>query len=164
MTDLAGFGDAAWLPARVQRRIAAEEHAEAREARRSEAARVEAADAAREKSLGAYRAAAEARGETVSAMALATGEGIGRSMADVFADAIAAADHEDARQAAQARREAGLEPEHVVVGRSAWPESEYVLDRQVSQLEDNHRELVRWKARLDHAAAIEAARSKSDAR
>jgi hypothetical protein len=161
MSEMAGFGAAMWLPARVRAAQEAEERAEAREARRAEAARAEAAEAAADKGLGAYKAAAEMRGETVSAMALASGEEIGRSLEDVFADAIAAADHEDARQGARAKREAGIEPEHVEVGRSdGWP---YELDRQLAQAEENHRELVRWKAARNYPAAVEAARAKQEA-
>jgi hypothetical protein len=161
MSDLEAFGAAAWLPARVRRAQAAEDAAERREARRSEAARAEASDAAHDRHLGHYKAACELRGEHVSAMALATGEDIGRSLDDILADAIAAADHEDARQAARAHREAGLEPEHVEVGRSdGWP---YDLDRQLRQAEDNHRELVALRARLDYPAALEAARARQEA-
>src|SRR5260370_934013 len=80
--------------------------------------------------------------------ARARGGGLGGSVGDVFADAVAMADHEDARQAARAHREAGLEPEHVMVGRSdGWPSSEYELERTLRRAEDMHRELVAYRAR-----------------
>jgi hypothetical protein len=154
---------AMWLPPRVARLQEAEDARERRETRREEAERAEAAEAAADKSLSAYRLAAEARGESVSAVALATGEGIGRSMADVFADAVAAADHEDARQGAKAKREAGIEPDHVMVGRSdGWPESAYQADRQIRRADELHRDLVRYKAARTYPAAVEAARSKAE--
>jgi hypothetical protein len=136
-----------WLPASVQRRIAVEEQAERRLARAADRERQDREESAHERAVGAYRAAAEARGEQVSALAIARGEGLGRSLQDVLGDATAAADHEDARQAARARREAGVEPDHVMVGRSAWPESEYELGRLLREADELHRELVHAQAR-----------------
>lgn len=154
---------AGWLPAGVQRRQAVEDQAERREARQAERDRADRQEQAAERALGAYRAAAEARGESIGAVELATGQGLGRGLDDIFSDAIAAADHEDARQAARAHREAGIEPEHIMVGRSdGWPSSAYEAGRMVRQAGQLHRDLVMTQAREasrrgrfgEHAAAV----------
>jgi hypothetical protein len=157
-----------WLPASVQRRIAVEEQAERRLARAADRERQDREESAHERAVGAYRAAAEARGEQVPALAIARGEGLGRSLQDVLGDATAAADHEDARQAARAHREAGLEPAHVEVGRSdGWPSSSYELDRQLRQADELHHDRIAYRARLASrqgrsAEHIEAERAKAD--
>jgi hypothetical protein len=147
----AGFG---WLPASVQRRMAVEEQAERRAARDAEREREARREAAEDKALNAYKAAAEQRGEIVSALALATGQGIGRSIQDVFADARLAGEREDGRAAARQRHEDGevcyIDREPTIQGasRSAWPESEYEFDRQLRQAGELHRDLVMTQARL----------------
>ena len=147
----AGFG---WLPASVQRRMAVEDQAERREARDAEREREARREEAADKTLAAYRAAAEARGEVVSAMALATGQGIGRSIQDVFGDALAASEREDGRAAARQRHEDGdvvyidREPQIQGASRSAWPESEYELNRMLRQADELHRDRVAYVARL----------------
>jgi hypothetical protein len=152
MTETAGFGTS-WLPASVQRRMAVEDQAERREARRAEAERQDRQESAHERAVGAYRAAAEQRGEVVSALQLAAGQGIGRSVEDVFADAVAAAEREDARAAARQRHEDGgavlidAEP-RIRASRSAWPESEYELDRMLREASELHRSLVMTQSRL----------------
>jgi hypothetical protein len=165
MTELAGFGDnSSWLPVRVQRALAAADAAERREARHAEAARADAADAAREKSLAAYKAAAELRGEVVSAVALASGEVAGRTVADVFADARAAGDRDDARAAARDRRDELVYVDEPVIhaGRSAPLVAEYALDRQLRRADELHRDLVALRARYDYPAAEAIARAKSE--
>jgi hypothetical protein len=95
-------------------------------------------------------------------MQLATGQDIGRSMPDIFADALAAGDREDARAAAIERRLAGS-GEFIGVSRSdGWPESPYEADRMLRRADDLHRDLVAVRARHDYAGAVEAARAKSD--
>ena len=171
MTEVAGFGTG-WLPAGVQRRMAVEEQAERREARAAELERAEQAEQAHDKALGAYRAAAEARGETVSALALATGQGIGRSIEDVFADARLAADREDGRAAARRRHEDGdvvfidREPRIQGASRSSWPSSSYEADRQLRQADQLHRDLVQTQSRMasrrgQAAEHVEAERAKA---
>jgi hypothetical protein len=146
-------GPGSWLPAGVQRRLAVEEQAERREARNAEQEQAERAEQSHDKALNAYRAAADARGEVVSAMALATGQGIGRSIGDVFADARLAAEREDGRAAAKQRREDGevvfIDREPVLHGasRSAWPESEYELGRMVRQAEDDRSWMAGYQMR-----------------
>ena len=145
--EVATSAPGSWLPPSVARAQAFEDVAEARAARAERRARVDAAEAAHDGAVGAYMAGAAMRGEVVSAADVASGN-IGRSMADVFGDAIAAADHEDARQAAKAHREAGREPEHVMVRSDGWPESSYELDRQLRRAGDLHRDRVMFEARL----------------
>jgi hypothetical protein len=132
--------------------MAAEDAHERAEARRAEAERADRADKSHEQSLAAYRAAAEQRGEVVSALALASGEVAGRSLAEVFADALDASAHEDARTAARERRESGevvFIDEPVIHGasRSAWPESERELDRMLRRAADLHTDLVMTQQR-----------------
>jgi hypothetical protein len=98
-------GWAAWLPPKAQREIAREDARETAEARRAEGERQAAAEEWRERNLAMAKADAEARGQEITAMQLATGQIRGRSLADIFADARRAADAQDARDAAQLRRE-----------------------------------------------------------
>jgi hypothetical protein len=158
-------GSASWLPPSVQRRHHFDDAAEARATRAEERDRADRAEAAADRAVAAYRAAAEARGDSVSAMALATGEGIGRSLQDVLGDAIAAGDREDARSAARDRRQEWLGAGEPSIGRSrddGWPESSYEADRQIRQADQLHRDLVVYRARHD-PFALEAARAKSTA-
>ncbi len=166
MSEMAGFaGAGSWLPASVQRRMAPEDAHERAEARRAKLERADQADQARERSLAAYRAAAEQRGEVVSAMALASGEVTGRDLGDVFADATAAADREDARQRARDRRESGEvvfidEPVIRDAGRSE-PLWTYEMDRELRRAHDLHGDLVQVMARADYPSALAAARRHS---
>jgi hypothetical protein len=170
MSETAGFGTS-WLPASVQRRIAVEEQAERREARDAERAREARAEAAGDKALAAYRQQAEGRGEVLSAMALAAGEGIGRSIEAVLGDAMAAADREDARQRSRDRREdvCFIDAEPVIAGasRSAWPESEWELNRMLRQADELHHDLVMTQTRQASRAGrsaehLEAERAKAN--
>jgi hypothetical protein len=164
MSELAGFGDASWLPSSVQRRLAVEDRTEAREAKAEEQAREARHDERREAGLAAYRAGCEQRGEVVSAMTLATGQDIGRSMSDIFTDARAAGDREDARAAALERRLGGGEDvlwQEYETSRSDWPSSEYLAARMIAQADELHRARVAYMARHSYGAAEEAARSKA---
>jgi hypothetical protein len=166
MSDyLASFGIPDWLPQQVQRRMHAEAVSEARTARRAERERESRHERAEELARAAYREAAEARGEYVSALALASGEVAGRTVAEVLAGALAAAGHEDARSAAREARAAQGEVPVVfgepVIGRSGWPASEYECARQLERASDLHRDLVVYRARRNYPAAEEAARAKS---
>jgi hypothetical protein len=112
------WGAPAWLPPGVQRRIAREDAAEARESRRAEAERETRVDEYRQRALAMYRDQAEARGEVVDALALARGEVPGRSVQDVLAAAVAASARDDARESARLHRDGHGDPEpvHVFVG------------------------------------------------
>ena len=165
MSETAGSGTS-WLPARVQRSIAAEEARERREERDAQRKRDERREQAHDRALGAYRAAAEDRGEVVSAMAIARGEVTGRDINDILGDARAAADREDIRQASRDRREdvhwIDQEPTIHGASRSAWPESEWELDRLIRRAQQDHSWFVAYRARLasregryeEHAAAV----------
>jgi len=175
MSELATWtGDVtagSWLPDRSQRAMAAEDAHERAEARRAEIERQDREDKAHERALGAYRAAAEARGEFISAVQLAAGDGISRSIEDVFADARLASEREDGRAAARQRHQDGdvvfidHEPRIQGASRSAWPESEYELDRMLRQADELHRDRIAYEARQasrsGHAAEhIEAQRAR----
>ncbi len=166
MSEMAG-----WLPPAVARRVADDDAHERAQARRDEAERADQADACRENALAAYKTAAEARGEVVSAVQLATGEGIGRTTADIFGDAIAAADREDARTAARQRHEDGevvfIDREPVLHGASrsdGWPSSSYEADSMLRRARGLHSDLVRTMARHDYPATVAAARRHSATR
>lgn len=105
--DLAGFGVPDFLPLRTRRALQAEEIREHREAREAEAERERRAEAHRSANLAMFRDQAEARGQHISAMELATGQVAGRTIEDIFAGASAVADMADAREAARERRDSG---------------------------------------------------------
>jgi hypothetical protein len=96
----------------------AEDAREAVESRRAEDEREVRREQWREQNLAMAAAAAEDRGELVSAIALARGEVRGRSIQDVFAGALASMARQDAVDAARLHRDGHGEPEklHVFVG------------------------------------------------
>jgi hypothetical protein len=160
-TETAAFGAPSWLPERIQRAQAIEDQREQREGRAAEAEREGRREVAEDRARMAYRSQAEARGDVVSAVALATGQGLGRTIGDVFTDARAQADIADAREAARQRHEREDGP--AMAGRSdGWPESRYQLERMVRQAEDNGRWMVAYQTRLasrqgrgaEHVAAV----------
>jgi hypothetical protein len=165
MTEQADWGVPDWLPLAAQRNLiheAAQQRADAVRAERDLEGR---RDRLHDEALQAYRQAAEARGEYVSALELAAGEVAGRTVQDVFASALEAAEREDARSAARERRErqgeAHVEFGEPVIGRSGWPASEYELDRQLERASALHRDFVAYMAKRDYPAAAEAARARS---
>lgn len=149
---------AGWLPPSIARAQRLEDIAEARAERAAERARDDARAAAEDRAVAAYRAAAESRGDVVSALALAQGRDIGRSLGDVLADARAAAENEDARADARDRRQEWMGAAEPSIGRSSWPSSEYELDRQIQRASDLHRDLVMFMARRNYPAAEARAR------
>jgi hypothetical protein len=165
MTDQADWGVPDWLPLAAQRNLIHEAAQQRAEAKRAELERADHADRAHDKALAAYREAAEARGEYVSAVDVAAGRVPGRTVADVFRGALEAGEREDARAAVRDRRAAQGEVPlmfgEASIGRSGWPQSEYELDRQLRRASDLHRDLVAFMARRDYPAAAEAARAKS---
>jgi hypothetical protein len=107
MDEAAGFGSPVWLPLSVRRAQAAEARAEAQQARVAERALAERAEARRSADLAMFASEAEARGEYVDPMALATGLVTGRSLADVLESARLASECEDARAETEERRRRG---------------------------------------------------------
>jgi len=105
--DLAGFGVPDFLPLATRRALHAEEIREHREAKEAEAERERLAEAHRSSNLAMFKDMAEARGQHISAMELATGQVAGRTLGDIFAEASAMADMADAREAARERRDSG---------------------------------------------------------
>jgi hypothetical protein len=177
VSELAGWGVAAWLPDRVLRAMAVEDAHERAEAKRAQAEQEDRAEAAHDAALALYRRQAEARGEVVSALALATGEDVGRSAADVLTEAAAAADRQDAIQRARERREDGNwcyldAPEPRIQGAASragwWPESEWEVDRLIRQAEDARSWMAGYQMRLASRQGrasehIEAKRAQAEA-
>jgi hypothetical protein len=104
---LAAFGAAGWLPLSVRRAWADEERAEAEQARQAKRDLEERCEARRAADLTFVTQQAEARGEVVSPLAMATGHVAGRNASQVLADALAASDREDARAEFEANRKRG---------------------------------------------------------
>lgn len=159
MSETAGFGMV--LSASIVRRQAVEDAREAKQEREERQEREMHREQLHEAALVAYRSAAESRGEYVSAVALATGQGGGRTLADIFAGAEAAADQQDARAGAAERN--GRD-DWGYVGRSNWPGSQFELERELGRAEDLHRDFVAYRARTGYQDAESVARAKSDAR
>ena len=116
MTEtLAGFGEVLdGLPPRVRRAMVVDDATEAAAAKRAQAARETAAADRRDRVLGAAREQAIERGEQVSAMAMISGDGLGRTIHDVLTDTAALADRQDAITAAR-RRARGEREEDVEI-------------------------------------------------
>ncbi len=108
-----GWGAADFLPASVLKAQAIEERAERREARDAERQRAEYLEQRHERAVSSWKAMAEERGEMVTAMQIATGEGLGRTLEDVFETSRMLADREDARERARLAREGTPPPEHI---------------------------------------------------
>ena len=108
--------DEAGLPPRVARMVAQADAREAVEAKRAQAEREARNEAVHAEVVEFYRQQAEARGEDITALEVATGRVSGRSLADIFADAQQAGDFEDAVAAARAARETGSGPVPVFAG------------------------------------------------
>ena len=96
-----------WLPLSVRRAQAAEERAEAQEARQSARALAERVEARRSADLAIFAREAEDRGERIDPVAIAAGRIMGRSAADVLESARLASEREDAMAEAEARRTRG---------------------------------------------------------
>jgi len=96
-----------FLPLATRRALHAEEIREHREAKEAEAERERLAEAHRSSNLAMFKDMAEARGQHISAMELASGQVAGRTLGDIFAEASAMADMADAREAARERRDSG---------------------------------------------------------
>jgi hypothetical protein len=100
------------LPVRIAARMAQEDAHERVQADAEARGRHDRAEAWRDRNRALAAAAAEARGEIVSAMALAMGQVPGRTVQDIFRSALAASEREDAIAAARASRE-GTQPVHI---------------------------------------------------
>jgi hypothetical protein len=103
----AGWGIAAELPVAIQRRMVLAEAEEHRIEREQAAERERLAEQRRQRAMTLAVQQAEARGEYVSALAIATGQVQGRTFEQIFAAAAEAGDREDQIAAARANREAG---------------------------------------------------------
>jgi hypothetical protein len=104
MDGLAGFGSPPWLPLSVRRAQAAEERAEAQEARESARALAERVERRRAADLAMIASEADGRGEYVDPVAMAVGSVTGHSLADALASAQARWERDDARAELEARK------------------------------------------------------------
>jgi hypothetical protein len=116
MGEQSGLGSPCWLPPSVVRAQQLEDIEQAREARQEQQRREARREELHWANLTLAQRQAEARGQFVSVADAARGIGLGRSHADVLAEAEAAADRDDAIHEARARR-FGIEPvPHVNIG------------------------------------------------
>jgi hypothetical protein len=117
MTETAGWGVPGFLPPAVAMRARQADAREAIAARQAEDEQEAHREELRQRHLGLYREQAERRGELVSAVALATGQVPGRTVADILAAGAAAGDREDLVTEARLHREGHGDPEplHVFV-------------------------------------------------
>jgi hypothetical protein len=144
MSELAGHGNPDWLPASVRRARDVEDRSERRQAREDEQARADHREASHDRALAASRAQLEASGEHVTAMSLVTGEGLGRTAADVLQMAEAAGDREDARAASRDQLRGTMDaPEYLGAGDVVLARHEPVYTRRqlyVKRLLDKFRQ------------------------
>ncbi len=96
-----------WLPLAVRRAMAAEERAEAQQARESARVLAERTEARRSADLAMFAAVAEARGEYVDPVQLSLGKVGGHTLAGVLESARMAAEREDAAAELEERRKRG---------------------------------------------------------
>jgi hypothetical protein len=89
MDETAGVGSPLLLPLSVRRAQAAEERAEARQARADKRALAERAEARRSADLAMIASEADGRGEYLDPVTLATGTVTGHSLADALKSAQA---------------------------------------------------------------------------
>jgi hypothetical protein len=104
MDETAGFGSPVWLPLSVRRAQAAEERAEAQQARAAERALAERVEARRAADLAMIASEAEDRGERLDPVELAVGRITGHSLADALESAQARWERDDARAEIEARK------------------------------------------------------------
>ena len=107
MDQTAGFGSPGFLPLSVRRAQAAEERAEAQEARESARALAERVEARRSADLQMVVREAEDRGERLDPVEIATGNVTGHSLADVLESARMASERQDAMAEIEERRKRG---------------------------------------------------------
>lgn len=168
---------APWLPASVVRAQVLEDAAEAREDRARERERADRAEQAHDAAVAAHLAAAAMRGEYPSPMEVAAGS-VGRPLMDVLEAARGDLTEAYRPQAPADERFYG-EPQVQAKRSSAWTSSsrsfghdsetpgEYerdsLDDHLLRRARELHLDLVHFRGQRDHAAAMEAARAKSDA-
>jgi hypothetical protein len=157
VTKLAGWGIPPSLPpairmrmeqADAQERLADKEAEEQQEARREEL---------RQRNLGLYAAQAAARGELISAVALAQGRVSGRTVTEILDAGRMAGDQEDVVAAARAHREGhGVpEPLHIEVGEPVLLQARSAIGRKIFNRARHFADLM--AARRELVAAEKAA-------
>ena len=153
-----GWGISEWLPPAARRSAAAAELADQREERAAAAVREQLAEERHNRAMAAYREQAEARGEVVDVMALARGEVRGRTVQDVFAEAMAASARDDVRDAHRVRREGTGPPEklHIDVAEPVLHTAAARSERGLAMF-NRFRHWQDWQAARRAAAAAENA-------
>lgn len=104
MDEAAGFGPQPWLPLSVRRAQAAEERAEAQQARADKRALEARVEARRAADLAMIASEADGRGERLDPVELAVGRIAGHSLADALESAKARWERDDARAEIEARK------------------------------------------------------------
>jgi hypothetical protein len=156
----AGWGTPAWLPPGVARRQAQEDAREALESKRAAAERELRAEQRHQRALGAYCEAAAARGEVVSVMDLAAGRVTGRTVQAVFAEALAASEVDDRRDALRLQREGAGAPVHIEVAEPVILQARSETGRRIFSRSRRFFDVL--EARRQLAAAEAAARATRD--
>ena len=176
MSKSAGFGDGSRLPPRVQRVLEREAAHDRAEARRAEIDRAERVAAREIDALAACVAAAESRGEYVTARQIATGKIPGRTPEEIMRAGFSAQDRADALAGHRERRGDG-DWEFIGTGEPVIHEpvsraeivNDYELSRTLRQVEDSRDWMNRYKSRLASrqgraAEHLEARRAEAEAR
>ena len=155
--ETAGWGTPSWLPPGVARRQAQEDAREALESKRAAAERDLRAEQRHQQALGAYCEAAAARGEVVSVMDLAAGRVTGRTVQAVFAEALAASEVDDRRDALRLQREGAGAPVHIEVAEPVILQARSETGRRIFSRSRRFFDVL--EARRQLAAAQAAARA-----
>jgi hypothetical protein len=150
----AGWGAApSFLPPAVAVRMRQSDAKEAIAAREAEAEQETRREELHQRALSLYAEQATARGELLSAVALATGQVRGRSIADILEAARLAGDREDLVTEARLRREGHGDPAQLTHVEVAEP---VILTSPVKRSIASRSR--RWQAWREKVAAAEAAR------
>jgi hypothetical protein len=152
----AGWGLTGQLPPAIQRRMAAADAAEYRIEREQEAERERLAEEWHQRAVTLAVQQAEARGDVFDVMALARGEVRGRSVGDILAGAVAAAEAGDRRAEMRLYQEGHGQPErlHVEVGEPNIihaPAARSVTGRAIFNRARRFRDLLEARRQLEAA-------------
>jgi hypothetical protein len=154
VTDDAGWGLPDFLPPRVVRRALRDDARETIAARQAEEERERLAEARHSRAVALHCEMAEARGEDISAVAIATGRFSGRSVLDILAAAGAAGDRQDVIDQARLYREGAGDPAplHVEVG-----EPRIISSPVKRSIASRSRHWQAWRERVAEAEAARLA-------
>lgn len=162
MTETGGWGSApGFLPPAVALRARQADAKEAVAARQAEDDAETHREELRQRHLGLYAQQAAARGELVSAVALATGQVPGRTVGEILAAGAAAGDREDLVTEARLHREGHGEPVHIEVGEPVIQQARSETGRKIFNRARRFRDMLEARRQLE-AAEKAAAASRND--